>query len=649
MLQQHAHHSRKLMRFGLPVLTALSVFSSPAILAAATESTQRPPNLVIMSQQIDFADCEKNSASCGLTAEEMKEIRACEANPEAKQCQLPYDLEGGGEAGEFGPPFDYAENGVDIMGDGEEGEFGPPFNYAENGVDIMGNGEEGEFGPPSDYNHGIEDDGEEGEFYPENEAEGDGEEGEFYPENDLQGEDEEELDSDFAYDETDKCLTDPDFCKKPGPATLKFEEQGGLLHLPVVKVVLPPENTEEHYEAHLRMDDGINFTLKKLVYLDAQEETAQLPTQSNTDPASGEMTAEEVKAIQICEEKGSKSEACQQAITDANKLPAQCDTDPASCDMTAEEVKAIRICEEKGYESETCQQAITDANKLPAQCDTDPASCEMTAEEVKAIRICEEKGYESEVCEQAMTEMATLPAKCDTDPASCEMTAEEVKAIRACEKDPDGKACEQAMTEIATLPAKCDTDPASCEMTAEEVKAIRICENDPDGKACEQAMAEMAKLPAKCDTDPASCEMTAEEVKAIRACEANPEAEACQTVDIDLVCEDEQQCPVDSHGEIDATCEDEDDCQPRAEDAEDESEYQLIFNESDKCKTDPESCTNPGPTTLNFEEEGGTMYLPVVNVLWPNGTEQHYEVRLMTYDGINFMPKEITYLDGSVQ
>jgi len=197
----------------------------------------------------------------------------------------------------------------------------------------------------------------------------------------------------------------------------------------------------------------------------------------------------------------------------AEELPAKCDTDPASCEMTAEQVKANRVCEDQGHESEACQQAIMEANKLPAKCDTDPASCEMTAEQVKANRVCEDQGHESEACKQAIMEAKKLPAKCDTDPASCEMTAEEVKANRVCEeKGRDSEACEQAIMEANKLPAKCDTDPASCEMTAEEVKANRVCEEKGlESEACEQAIKEAKKLPAKCDSDPASCEMTAGE------------------------------------------------------------------------------------------------------------------------------------------
>ena len=537
MSYQEVHCSKRIMRFGLPVITALGILMGSTTLAAAQELpavcdtdpavcnlTAEQVNTIRLCEKMGEdseacetawqettlpATCDTDPASCDLTAEEVKAIRVCEANPEGEECQ-------------------------------------------------------------------------------------------WFDEGDFEGEDRES--DEVPFNVSDKCKTDPAYCDNPGPAV--FTVETGVLEIPVVKVLMPEEGLEERYEAKLRTNDGFGFMLEQATYLVGSEERAPLPENCDTDPASCGLTAEEVKAIRICETQGDESEQCKTAWDDLAKL---CDTDSVACGAVSQ---SSLICEEKGHESEACEQAMMAAHKLPAECDSDPASCDLTAEEVKAIRVCEEKGHESEACEQAMMAAHKLPAECDTDPASCEMTAEDVKAIRACETNGhESEACEQAMMEASKLPEKCDTDPASCELTAEEVKAIRACEtNGHESEACEQAMMTAHKLPPECDSDPASCDLTAEDVKAIRACEENPSDEACMM-------------PMEP-----------------------EEGPDFILTESDKCKTDPASCEHPGPAVL---DEEGRLHLPVVKVIYPDGTEEHYEVIFwMDENSMMFFLEEVIFLDG---
>ncbi|HID99792.1 MAG TPA: hypothetical protein EYP59_05835, partial [Thiotrichaceae bacterium] len=343
MSYQDVHCSKRFMRFGLPVLTALGILMGSATLSAAEElpaiCDTNPAVCDLTPEQVNTirlcektgkeseacktawkkttlpAICDTDPASCDLRAEEVKAIRACEANPKAEECQW--------------------------LDEGEDEESDPaPLNvsdkcktdpaYCDNPVPAIFTVETGLLLIPvvKVYmpEEGLE------ERYEAKLRTNDGFSFMLEQATYLEGSEERPL-------LPEHCDTDSASC--------------GL--------------TDEEVQAiRICETHGDESELCKTAW----EDLAKL---CDTDSAAcGDVT----KLSLICKENGHESEACEQAMMEAYKLPDECDTDPASCELTAEEVKAIRACETNGHESEACEQAMMAAHKLPAKCDTDPASCD---------------------------------------------------------------------------------------------------------------------------------------------------------------------------------------------------------------------------------------------------------------------------------
>jgi len=116
MSYQEVHCSKRIMRFGLPVITALGILMGSTTLAAAQELpavcdtdpavcnlTAEQVNTIRLCEKMGEdseacetawqettlpATCDTDPASCDLTAEEVKAIRVCEANPEVMKAIL---------------------------------------------------------------------------------------------------------------------------------------------------------------------------------------------------------------------------------------------------------------------------------------------------------------------------------------------------------------------------------------------------------------------------------------------------------------------------------------------------------------------------------------------------------------------------------
>lgn len=189
-------------------------------------------------------------------------------------------------------------------------------------------------------------------------------------------------------------------------------------------------------------------------------------------------------------------------------LPEACIEDPASCDLTEEQVADMQACLEDPA-SDACGGGHRPPQP-PCLADTDDCPEDGMGERPK-------EGEEGRPLPPPGPR--PLSEECIADPASCGLSEEQVTGMLACEEDSESEACIAHRQTFETMPV--DMVPA-CPEGAE------VCIQAQEGGPHAQPHGPRPPLDASCLQDPAACGLDAEKIEGLQMCRGNHSAEDCQ-------------------------------------------------------------------------------------------------------------------------